>query len=381
MWGIRVAGCEAAMTDTPETPQPADSTDADLVIQLRPRRWPVVVSSLFVVMIVAAFAATIIRVPYVIFSPGDATPVEGIVNIEDAKTYRSRGQILFLTVSVSSGRPNLWRYAWASNDPDSEVIGEADYLQGQSQKAVNREGVVQMDESQLLAKKVALETIGYSVTVTGSGARVIEVVPDGAASGSLKRDDVITSIDGVQVRLRDQVGEIVRAKPVGATLLFTLLRDGKTVTEAVTTREATSGELRGKPFIGIIATTEDLEVEFPVDVAIDPGQVTGPSAGLAFTLTIIDELTSGDLTGGNKIAVTGTIDADGNIGEVGGVPQKAAAARAAGATIMLVPRSEVGLARPTAGSMKVVGVDTIDEALKVLQRNGGRLVIPAAPAA
>ena len=66
--------------------------------------------------------------------------------------------------------------------------------------------------------------------------------------------------------------------------------------------------------------TKDLKLDFPVDITIDPGPVSGPSAGLAFTLTIIDELTPGSLTGGKKVAVTGTMDLDGNVGEVGGVP-------------------------------------------------------------
>lgn len=347
----------------------------------RSRRWPVVLVSMFVALLLVAVAGTLIRVPYVIFSPGDATPVEDVVHVEGAKTYANPGEVLFLTVSVSSERPNLWRFVWASNDPDAEVIGEDDYLRGQSAKKVERESVVQMDESQLLAKKVALEELGYTVTVTGSGARVIDVAADSPAEGTLEPDDVITAIDGVPVRLRDQVGEIVRAQPAGTTFAFTVVRDGQTVTESITTEVAPNGELRGKPYVGITATTEDLEVEFPVDVEIDPGQVTGPSAGLAFTLAIIDELSPGDLTGGKKVAVTGTIDADGDVGEVGGVRQKAAAADAAGAAIMIVPRSEVKLAKPAADGMKVVGVDTLDDALRVLERNGGAPLRPVAPAA
>ncbi len=91
--------------------------------------------------------------------------------------------------------------------------------------------------------------------------------------------------------------------------------------------------------------TKDLKLDFPVDVKIDPGAVSGPSAGLAFTLTIIDELTPGSLTGGKKVAVTGTMDLGGNVGEVGGVPQKTAAALDAGAKLFLVPTPEVAQAK------------------------------------
>lgn len=360
---------------------PADSAPPLPPPPTRRRRWPAVLTVALVGLLVVAIAGTLIRVPYVIFSPGDATPVDDVVRIEGAKTYSHRGQVLFLTVSVSSERPNLWRFVWASNDPDAEVIGEDDYLQGQSPKNVEHQSEVQMDESQLLAKKVALEELGYRVSVTGAGARVVDVMADSPAEGALRRGDVITAIDGVPVRLRDQVGEIVRAQPAGTTFSFTLVRKGQTVTTAITTEEATSGELRGKPYVGIAAVTEDLEVEFPVDVQIDPGPVSGPSAGLAFTLTIIDELSPGDLTGGKSVAVTGTIDADGNVGAVGGVRQKTAAAKDAGATLMLVPRSEVRLTRPAAGDMEVVGVRTLDDALRALRSHGGAPVRTVAPAA
>jgi PDZ domain-containing protein len=121
-----------------------------------------------------------------------------------------------------------------------------------------------------------------------------------------------------------------------------------------------------------VPVTKDLQLDFPVDVTIDPGTVSGPSAGLAFTLTIIDELTPGSLTGDQKVAVTGTIDLEGNVGEVGGVPQKTAAAVDAGAELMLVPRAEVRQARERAGDgLTVVGVDTIDDALRALRRHGG----------
>ena len=124
--------------------------------------------------------------------------------------------------------------------------------------------------------------------------------------------------------------------------MFTVTEQGRTRTGDDHDRaKAPNGELRGKPYIGIGPATEDLKLEFPVDVTIDPGAVSGPSAGLAFTLTIIDKLSPGDLTGGKNVAVTGTMDLDGTVGEVGGVPQKTAAAIDAGAKLFLVPTAEV----------------------------------------
>jgi PDZ domain-containing protein len=140
---------------------------------------------------------------------------------------------------------------------------------------------------------------------------------------------------------------------------------------AITSAAAPSGEIEGKPYFGIGASTVVLKVDLPVKIKIATGDVSGPSGGLAFALTIIDDLTPGDLTGGEKIAVSGTIQGDGTVGEVGGVPQKAVAARRAGARVMIVPRAEVHDARTKAGDMKVVGVRTLDQALAALRANGG----------
>jgi PDZ domain-containing protein len=109
--------------------------------------------------------------------------------------------------------------------------------------------------------------------------------------------------------------------------------------------------------------------------------VSGPSAGLAFTLAIIDQLTPGSLTGGKKVAVTGAINDDGTVGPVGGVKQKAITARRAGAELMLVPSFEYKDARLRAGNMKVVAVDTVDDALRALERAGGTPIASTATAA
>jgi PDZ domain-containing protein len=339
---------------------------------VRKPKWPYVVAIVVALAVLVALLGTVIRLPYVIYSPGDATPVEGIVKISGARSYHSKGEVLFLTVAVSRDRPNVWRFLQAKLDDDSEIIGEDRFLGGQSRQQVNRQNVVAMDDSQLAAKKVALEQLGYKVTATGAGALVLDVLKDSPASGKLKKGDLITAIDGEPVRLMDEIRPIVQSKPAGSTFDFSITRKGRALEVPITTEEATSGDLKGKPMVGIVPVTKDLHLDFPVDVTIDPGQVSGPSAGLAFTLTIIDELTPGSLTGGKNVAVTGTMDLDGNVGEVGGVPQKTAAALDAGAELMLVPRAEVRQARERAGDrLPVVGVDTIDQALRALRDHGG----------
>jgi PDZ domain-containing protein len=126
--------------------------------------------------------------------------------------------------------------------------------------------------------------------------------------------------------------------------------------------------------MGVRVAPVALEYEFPFDITIDTGDVGGPSAGLAFTLGIIDDLTPGDLTGGTDIAVTGTIAGDGTVGPVGGTGQKAAAARDAGISLFLVPRDDYEDAVARAGDdLEVVAVDTVDQALEALRERGGNV--------
>ncbi len=369
----------ASFPDAPMAPAPPAAPPAPPSPR---RRWPVVLAVGAGLAVLILLLGTVIRLPYVIYSPGDATPVGGIVRVSGARTYRHQGQVLFLTVAVSRERPNVWRWLQASLDNDSTVVGESNYLQGQSRNKVNQENVVAMDDSQLAAKKVALEQLGYTVGESGSGVVVADVAKGTPAVGHLKSGDVITAIDGQPVRVRDEVGKIVRSKPSGTTFLFTVTRDGKTRSESITTRAAPSGPLKGKPQVGIVPVTKDPKFDFPFDVTIDPGPVSGPSAGLAFTLAIIDELTPGSLTGGKKVAVTGTMDPDGLVGEVGGVRQKTAAALDAGAKLFIVPKAEVAQAKARAGSAaEVVGVDTIKGALRALREHGGAPVQKIATAA
>src|SRR5690606_14259653 len=112
--------------------------------------------------------------------------------------------------------------------------------------------------------------------------------------------------------------------------------------------------------------------DFPVEVEIDSGSVSGSSAGLAFSLAILDRLTPGMLTGGQKVAITGTIELDSSAGPIGGVRQKTEAAIRAGAVLMLVPDLEYEEALEAAGDrIEVRSVATFEEAIDALAELGG----------
>jgi Lon protease-like protein/universal stress protein family protein len=131
------------------------------------------------------------------------------------------------------------------------------------------------------------------------------------------------------------------------------------------------GLMADSKIIALAVALHRLGYRLPVRAQIDSGDVIGPSAGLAFTLALLDRLTPGDLTGGRPVAVTGTIALDGTVGPVGAVGQKVASARRAGAEVMLVPRSAYTTALRNRGTMQVVPVGTLAEALAAMARLGG----------
>lgn len=363
----------------PETVAPPGPAEPEEPSSPRTPWFGKVVVGLALLAAVIGVVGANITLPYVIFSPGDATPVDDYLSIKDVRTYPHSGSLLLLTVRVSRGRPNLWRFLQASLDDDTDVVGEERVYGNTPRTTINRRDVQAMSESQVAAQQAALTRLGYDVTVTGAGAVITDVVKGSpAATAGLRPGDVITAINGQPVRVVDDVGAIVRAQPAGTTFSVERRRGEELATIPVTSAVAPSGSIKGRPYFGIGAQTDQPDVRFPVDIDIDTRDVSGPSGGLAFALTIIDDLTPGDLTGGEKVAVSGTIDGAGNVGEVGGVAQKAVAARSAGARLMIVPKPEVADARSKAGDIEVVGVRTLDEALRVLRANGGAAIPPRA---
>ncbi|HEX6311195.1 MAG TPA: PDZ domain-containing protein [Acidimicrobiia bacterium] len=353
------------------TTTPGATTPPPVEPGRRRRWWRYAFGTVAGLVVVVAVAAAFVRLPYVLISPGTATPVEDVVQIEGATTYEHDGSVLFLTVNVSSERPNVYGALGGWLDDDVDVLPEEDVFPDRNREEERERNRVAMTASQVTATKVALERLGYPVPV--EQYVVFGIEPDSPAEGVLELGDEITAVDGVAVTMVPDLGATVRTREPGEPVVFDVTRDDESLTLTVPTRPTPDGPTEGQAQVGIYSSPE---YHFPVDVTIDTGDVGGPSAGLAFTLTILEELSPGGLTGDQEVAVTGTIEDDGAVGEVGGVEQKAAAARRAGARLFLVPEPEAAEARRYADGMKVVAVNDLDEALAALERNGGDPLVP-----
>ena len=330
-----------------------------------------------VLLVVPVAAAAFIHVPYYLISPGEARGVAQLIKVSDpqASVYDAEGDILFTTVSLT-GKVNIYEALIGWLDDEVEVIPEQQITGGAPRQQVREINIQAMDDSKLTATKVALERLGYRVEVDGKGAIVVRVNPGDPADGQLQVGDVITAVDGEAVSLHDQVVTKVRQHRPGDVIDIRFRRGDEERSVQLTAADAGDGSAR----VGVVLQTAELTYRFPVEVNIETGLVGGPSAGLAFTLALIDELTPGELTGGRAVAVTGTIDTQGQVGVVGGVAQKTVTARRAGAAAFLVPPEEVEQALVHAGSMRIVGVKTLDDALTALEQLGGSGVALPTPA-
>jgi PDZ domain-containing protein len=186
--------------------------------------------------------------------------------------------------------------------------------------------------------------------------------------------DKLIEVDGVELKTLDDLSPILKRHQPGDMIEIRFDRPGSG-------EQSGSIELIGDPddptrtLIGFVPV-DTAQAELPFDVTINSGAIGGPSAGLAFTLTLLDELTPGELTGGAAVAVTGTIDSNANVGAIGGLVQKASAVKQTGAKVFIVPFAQgernIADARKVAGSdLTIIPVKTLDEALAALAELGG----------
>jgi PDZ domain-containing protein len=334
----------------------------------RHRIWPVAVTVLVVAFIVGA--ATV-PLPYYAYRPGSVRDTEQLITVTDQQTFPSTGSISYTTVSLRQATLFGMLAGWLDDDvdvfPREKVLGDRN---AEENRTLNLQ---MMDTSKQVATQVALERLGHPVDVSITGETVVNVLPDLPADGVLEPGDTITAVNGEELDEPDDLTRLLADDRPGDEVTVTIEPPTGSQPRDVELALGADPNDPDRAIIGIEVTGRGIDFDFPIDVSIDTGDVGGPSAGLAFTLAIIDDLTPGDLTGGADVAVTGTINSDGTVGPVGGTGQKAAAVRAKGYDAFLVPSDDYEAARQHAGDVDVIAVDTLDEALAALADLGGNV--------
>ena len=307
------------------------------------------------------------------------------------KTYPAQGKLMWATVGVKNDVRGLdLLMGWLKGDSD---VFKRELLYGKANpKEAAQQSRDEMDDAKSVSKVLAARRLGIA-TLEG-GAEVLDREKGRPVEKLLANGELIVAADGKSICLSGDLRELMLTKKRGDTVSLTVQsapEPGTTATGTVNSGAAgVTGTPASKPvertvvvplhevkgikrqLMGVIlGPSKSRPCRLPFELEVNTDRIGGPSAGLAMTLAVLDRLSPGELTGGGKVAATGTIEADGSVGQVGGVKQKTASVRASGAKLFLVPIEEVALAKPHAGKMQVVGVRNLDEALAALRKAGG----------
>jgi len=321
-----------------------------------------------VCVLAALVVASVVSVPYVALTPGPTLNTlakeqgKELIQITGTRTYPATGHLNLVTVSYTGGPGtdfNIFSALRAWLTPDDAVVPQSEiYSSGQTQQQVVKQDTQEMLGSQQDATAAALCYLNIKFTTVNSVTSAVKGTP---AYGVLQAGDDIIAVDGTPVNCHNNVVSMIRDRKPGARVTLTINRKGvgKTITLA-------TKNVSGEPVVGVNLAPPTYR--FPFTVKINLADIGGPSAGLMFALGITDKLTTDNLTGGKFIAGTGQIEPTGTIDPIGGIQQKMAGARSAGATIFLTPAANCpNTTGAVPSGLRLIKVSSLAGAVRDLQ--------------
>jgi Lon-like protease len=322
--------------------------------------WPTVALLAGALLLVVATVLYVAPSDQYILLPDEPRALDPLVNVRGERPNTDGGGIHYVAVDVRKASV-LEELVPSLQEGSTLVPDEVFNPTGVDEKVRRRAELRQMQRSQRYATAVALKALGLPVRIEPVGARVAQTLPGYPARGKLRAGDLIVSIDGKPVRVPDDLTRILREHEPGETIALRVRRRGRGRNVKIDTVPNPANP--HVPFLGIELAEPTITLPFPVK--FDLGQVGGPSAGLAFALDLAEEL-GRDVDRGRRVAATGEIGLDGSVRAVGGIKQKTIGARQADMDLFLVPVENAAEARRYAGDLRVVPVDSYQQALQVL---------------
>jgi Lon-like protease len=328
--------------------------------------WTAFVSA--VIFIALAILLAAVPIPFVTWGPGGARDTLGeiddksMIQVSGIQTYPTTGQLDMTIVSntpVDSGLslPQGLLYYWLAHR--DSLPRDSVYPPGKSAEQLQAEDTQMMETAKDDAVVAALRAANKEVTEMPA---VYSVTVGGPAHNRLQPGDLIVSVGGEATPDTESVGRQIRRHPIGEHIEFLVLRN-----DVQTEVEVTAVESNTQPGVAVIGVTVDTDYRYEPDISFELGrQIGGPSAGLVFAVAIYDKITEGPLLEGKHVAGTGTITAIGDVGRIGGIQQKIAAAESEGATAFLVPSANCGDLAGVETEMTLIRVTTLRQAIGAL---------------
>ena len=316
-----------------------------------------------VVLLVVVAGLILLRIPsgQYLLLPDVAHPVAPLVKVENARPARN-GTLYFVDVREQQAseldRLFPWLHPHGSFEPANAIVPPCSTA-AQAEAAQLQEMAV----SQKIAAAVALRRLGYHVGVRPAGVVVSQLFEGTNAPCKLQPMDVIVSVNGRRTPTVSSLHDVLSAVKPGDMIELRVRRAGKIL--PVRLRTVAESAEPGHAFIGI-GVDQAARIKLPIHVSIDASGIGGPSAGLAFTLEVMQQL-GRNVLHGHRVAATGEMELDGSVAPIGGVKQKTYGVREAGADVFLVPAGEnAKTARRYAGPVRIVPVHSLNQALRAL---------------
>ncbi|OBK92842.1 signal protein PDZ [Mycobacterium asiaticum] len=314
-------------------------------------------------IVVFGVLLAVVTVPFVSLGPGPTFDTLGevdgkqVVQIEGTQTHPTSGHLNMTTVSqrddLTLGEAlTLW-----ISGQEQLVPRDLIYPPGKSRDEVDKANNADFKSSEDSAEYAALGYLKYPEAVT-----IASVSEGGPSVSKLKPGDAIDAVDRTPVANVEQFTGLLKKTKPGQVVTIDYRRKNEPAGVAQITLGTNKDRDYG--FLGVAVLDAPWA---PFSVSFNLANIGGPSAGLMFSLAVVDKLTTGDLAGSTFVAGTGTISVDGKVGPIGGITHKMAAARAAGATVFLVPAKNCyeAVSQIPAG-LKLVKVETLGSAVDAL---------------
>ncbi|MCM3386648.1 PDZ domain-containing protein [Ureibacillus chungkukjangi] len=334
-----------------------------------------------IILFIVVFFLSFYRLDYYIMKPGSAYDVSQFVTVEDGEKDHE-GTMSLMTVAMAEATPLT--YAISYFKEFEETFKEEDVRQEEEdEEEYTVRQLKLMTDSQFNALYIAFQKANLPYTIEYHGVTVLNVLAEGAADGELEAGDEIVEVDGVLIEKAQELTQILSTKKENDVVELVINRQDKLLDRTLTLKQIPGSEKVG---IGI-TYSESKFIKTEPNVKVDADKIGGPSAGLMFTLEILNQLIDEDLTKGYSIAGTGEMYEDGTVGRIGGIEKKVVAADKDGVEIFFAPDDEITEAmlnvNPALKSnyqaavetaekidtqMEIVPVKTIDDALNYIEK-------------
>ena len=351
--------------------------------ELRKLWWALPLLTCAWLALIGIVVAASIQVRFWEVAPGSAEPVANRLEftkeaLAHVTRYPSANSVLFVT--AFGGQLSALETFVGSIDSDVDVQSFEERFGKNTPGTQQQLGFQSMTTAKQIAEYVAFTKLGLDASFELGSVIVEEVVcldvpVTLSACKQLQPGDTLIAFEGKAIPTLAELAPLMEGYEPGDIVTISVIPHMATEPEDRRVQLIESPDEPGRTIIGFIPA-DTRTVVLPFEVSIDTDRIGGPSAGLAFTLALLDEMTPGDLFGGVKVAATGTMNEDETVGAIGALPQKAVAVKAAGAKLFIVPKSqspeELAAARAVLGStVKLVTVANLDEALALLESLGG----------